>query len=231
LRDILWIQNAHSINEIADRLGSVLGGAEALRQFLIDVAQTPPDEISISRPSGLEYNRITARATVNMLRVLYGWLGQQQMKMQDIMPVAGIDEGTLAWRFRDVDCRGGVIGKTGTNPSKDGGVSSLAGIAYTRDHGPVIYAILNSHGRIVAYRRWQDEFLKSLIAESGGIGEYLSGHEEFTNLYAPSAWVPSEDWPLGPDPVVAKRTPTKKSKSHSRKYASRRKYGSKPAGN
>jgi serine-type D-Ala-D-Ala carboxypeptidase/endopeptidase (penicillin-binding protein 4) len=231
LRDILWIQNAHSINEIADRLGNVLGGAEALRQFLIDVAQTPPDEISISRPSGLEYNRITARATVNMLRVLYGWLGQQQMKMQDIMPVAGIDEGTLAWRFRDVDCRGGVIGKTGTNPSKDGGVSSLAGIAYTRDHGPVIYAILNSHGRIVAYRRWQDEFLKSLIAESGGIGEYLSGHEEFTNLYAPSAWVPSEDWPLGPDPVVAKRTPTKKSKSHSRKYASRRKYGSKPAGN
>jgi D-alanyl-D-alanine carboxypeptidase/D-alanyl-D-alanine-endopeptidase (penicillin-binding protein 4) len=231
LRDILWMQNAHSVNEIADRLGRVLGGAEALRQFLIDVAQTPPDEIYVSRPSGLEHNRITARATVNMLRVLHSWLRQEQMNMQDIMPVAGIDEGTLAWRFRDVDYRGGVLGKTGTNPSKDGGVSSLAGIAYTRDQGPVIYAILNSHGRIMTYRRWQDEFLKGLIAESGGVGEYLSGREEFVNLYAPSAWVPSEDWPLGPEPAVAKRTPTKKSKSHSRKYASRRKYSSRPAGN
>jgi D-alanyl-D-alanine carboxypeptidase len=231
LKDILWIQNAHSVNEIADRLGSVLGGAGALRQFLIDVAQIAPDEIYVSRPSGLEYNRITARATVTLLRVLYGWLGQQRMRMQDIMPVAGIDEGTLAWRFRDTDYRGGVLGKTGTNPSKDGGVSSLAGIAYTRDHGPVIYAILNSHGRVMTYRRWQDEFLKSLIAESGGVGEYLSGHEEFVNLYSPSAWVPSEDWTLGPEPVVAKRTSTKKSKSHSRKYASRRKYSSRPAGN
>src|SRR5262249_53495151 len=124
LRDILWIQNAHSVNEIADRLGDVLGGSEALRQFLIDVAQTPPDEIYITRPSGLENNRITARATVNMLRVLCRWLGEQQMRMQDIMPVAGVDEGTLAWRFRDADYRGGIIGKTGTNPSKDGGVSS-----------------------------------------------------------------------------------------------------------
>ena len=231
LRDILWMQNAHSVNEIADRLGNVLGGPEALRQFLTDVVQTPPDEIYVSRPSGLEYNRITARATVNMLRLLYGWLSQQQMKMQDIMPVAGIDEGTLAWRFHDLDYRGAVLGKTGTNPSKDGGVSALAGLAYTRDHGPVIYAILNSHGRVTTYRRWQDDFLKRLIDESGGVGEYLSGHDEFVNLYAPSAWVPSEDWPLGPDPVVARRTLTKKSKSHSRKYASRHKSSSRPAGN
>jgi len=231
LKDILWVQNAHSVNEIADRLGNVLGGAEALRQFLIDVVHMAPDEIYVSRPSGLEHNRITARAAVNMLRELYGWLNQQDMKMQDIMPVAGIDEGTLAWRFRDTDYRGAVLGKTGTNPSKDGGVSSLAGIAFTRDHGPVLYAILNSHGRVLTYRRWQDEFLKSLIAESGGVGEYLSGHEEFVNLYSPSAWVPSDDWIMGPEPVVAKRTTTKKSKSNSRKYASRRKYGSRPAGN
>ena len=231
LKDILWIQNAHSVNEIADRLGNRLGGAEALREFLIDVVQVAPDEIVISRPSGLEHNRITARAAVNMLRELHGWLNQQDMKMQDIMPVAGVDEGTLAGRFRDTDYRGGILGKTGTNPSKDGGVSSLAGIVYTRDYGPVIYAILNSHGRVKTYRRWQDEFLKSLIAESGGVGEYLSGHEEFVKLYSPSGWVPSEDWPLGPEPVVAKRTPTKKSKSHSRKVASRDKYNSRPAGN
>jgi D-alanyl-D-alanine carboxypeptidase/D-alanyl-D-alanine-endopeptidase (penicillin-binding protein 4) len=231
LQDILWIQNAHSVNEIADRLGNVLGGPEALQRFLMGVTQGGPDEIYVSRPSGLEHNRITARATVNLLRQLYIWLSDHHMRMQDIMPVAGIDEGTLAWRFRDSDYRGAILGKTGTNPSKDGGVSSLAGIAYTRDHGPVIYAILNSHGRINTYRRWQEAFLKNLIAESGGVGEYLSGHEEFVNLHSSSVWVPSEDWTLAPETLVAQRTPIKKSKSHSRKYASRRKYSPGTTGN
>jgi len=231
LQDILWVQNAHSVNEIADRLGDVLGGAEALQQFLIDVTQTSSDDIFVSRPSGLEHNRITARAAVNLLRELYTWMNQHDMKMQDIIPVAGIDEGTLAWRFRDSDYRGAILGKTGTNPSKDGGISSLAGLAYTHDHGPVIYAILNSHGRITTYRRWQDEFLKRVIAESGGVGEYLSGHEEFVNLYLPSAWAPSEYWTLDPEPAVAQRTAPKKSKGRSHKYASQRKSSSRPAGN
>jgi hypothetical protein len=95
----------------------------------------------------------------------------------------------------------------------------------------VIYAILNSHGRINTYRRWQEAFLKNLIAESGGVGEYLSGHEEFVNLHSSSVWVPSEDWTLAPETLVAQRTPIKKSKSHSRKYASRRKYSPGTTGN
>jgi D-alanyl-D-alanine carboxypeptidase/D-alanyl-D-alanine-endopeptidase (penicillin-binding protein 4) len=232
LKDILWIQNAHSINEIADRLGEGLGGAEALRQFLIEVAHLEPEDIYVSRPSGLEQNRITARATVKMLRALYAWLEDQQMKMQDIMPVAGIDEGTLAGRFREIDYRGGVLGKTGTNPSKDGGISSLAGILYTRDHGPVLYAILNSHGRIMTYRRWQDTFLKDLIEESGGVGEYLGGHDELVKLYSPSTWVASEYFEvLQPEPAASKRLTSKKTRVSSRKVASRHRSSSGRAGN
>lgn len=228
LREILWIQNAHSVNEIADRLGDTLGGPEVIRQFLIEVAHLEPEEIYVSRPSGLEHNQITARATVKMLRELYHWLEDHQMKMQDIMPVAGIDEGTLAWRFRNMDCRGGILGKTGTNASKDGGISSLAGIAYTRDHGPVLYAILNTHGRVMAYRRWQDEFLKNLIEESGGVGEYVDGHEELVNVYSSSAWVPSGYWgTLDAEPVITKEPVIRKAKAHSRRVQSQRKYRSK----
>jgi D-alanyl-D-alanine carboxypeptidase/D-alanyl-D-alanine-endopeptidase (penicillin-binding protein 4) len=225
LKEILWIQNAHSVNEIADRLGDVLGGPEVIRQFLIDVVPIEPEEIYVSRPSGLEHNRITARATVKMLRELYSWLGDHQMKMQDIMPVAGIDEGTLAWRFRNMDCRGGILGKTGTNASKDGGISSLAGIAYTRDHGPVLYVILNTHGRVMAYRRWQEEFLKNLIEESGGVGEYVNGHEELVNVYSSSAWVPSEYWgTLDPEPEITKQPVIRKAKARSRRDATHRRY-------
>lgn len=192
LRDILWQQNAHSINETADRLGDLLGGSLVVQQFLIESCGLESQEIYVDRPSGLEYNRMTARAAVKMIRALYFWLDDHEMKLQDIMPVAGLDEGTLYGRFRDPDVRGGVLGKTGTNPSKDGGVSALAGLAYTRDHGPVLYAILNSRGSVNTYRRWQDKFLKDLIEENGGLGEYLPPHEDADGIA--SAWMPSEYW-------------------------------------
>jgi D-alanyl-D-alanine carboxypeptidase/D-alanyl-D-alanine-endopeptidase (penicillin-binding protein 4) len=191
LRDILWEQNAHSVNEIADRLGRLLGGASAVQQFLIDNARIDPQDIYVDRPSGLEYNRMTPRAAIKILRELYYWLEEHQMKMQEIMPVAGLDEGTLFGRFRDSDFRGCVLGKTGTNPSKDGGVSALAGVAFTRDYGPILYAIFNSHGSVTAYRRWQDNFLKDLIEECGGLGDFLSPHEDLAGL---DVWTASTYW-------------------------------------
>ena len=220
MRDILWQQNAHSINEIADRLGDLLGGAAVVQQFLIENCGLESHEIYVDRPSGLEYNRMTARAAVKMMRALYFWLNDHQMKLQDIMPVAGLDEGTLYGRFRDPDVRGGVLGKTGTNPSKDGGVSALAGLAYTRDHGPVLYAILNSRGSVNAYRRWQDNFLKDLIEENGGLGEYLPAHEDADGMA--SAWMPSEYW------GSLAQAPERRAVVRKAKSTSARKYGRTP---
>lgn len=224
LRDILWEQNAHSVNEIADRLGYLLGGAAAVQHFLIENCGLESHEIYVDRPSGLEYNRMTARAAVKMVRALYFWLNLHQMKLQDIMPVAGLDEGTLYGRFRDPDFRGGVLGKTGTNPSKDGGVSALAGLAYTRDHGPVLYAILNSHGSVNAYRRWQDSFLKDLIEESGGLGEYLPAHEDAAGLA--SAWMPSEYWDSLAEAPERRAVVRKAKSTSSRKYGRTRRTSS-----
>ena len=217
LRDILWEQNAHSVNEIADRLGDLLGGSAAVQQFLIENCGLESHEIYVDRPSGLEHNRMTARAAVKMMRALYFWLNEHQMKLQDIMPVAGLDEGTLYGRFRDPDFRGGVLGKTGTNSSKDGGVSALAGLAYTRDHGPVLYAILNSRGSVNAYRRWQDNFLKDLIEENGGLGEYLPAHEDADGVA--SAWMPSKYW------GSLAQAPERRAVVRKAKATSSRKYG------
>jgi hypothetical protein len=159
---------------------------------------------------------MTPRAAIKMLRALYLWLEEHRMKMQEIMPVAGLDEGTLYGRFRDPDFCGGVLGKTGTNPSKDGGVSALAGLMYLHDHGPVLYAIFNSHGSVHTYRRWQDHFLQALIEENGGLGEYLPPHEDVAVVG--SAWAPSGYWEtlaLEPEP----RAVLRKAKAQSRRYA------------
>jgi D-alanyl-D-alanine carboxypeptidase/D-alanyl-D-alanine-endopeptidase (penicillin-binding protein 4) len=205
LLDILWVQNAHSINQIADRLGDSLGGAEVLRQFVLDVTQVDPLEFYVSKPSGLEHNRMTPRAAIFMLRALYEWLEAHHLHLQDIMPVAGLDEGTLASRFRNPNFCGGILGKTGTNPAKDGGISSLAGLAYTRDHGPIFYAIFNSHGNVNTYRRWQDKLLQGIIEENGGVSQYLSGKAELVNVYARQEWSPSEYWStLDPMPGISR---------------------------
>jgi D-alanyl-D-alanine carboxypeptidase/D-alanyl-D-alanine-endopeptidase (penicillin-binding protein 4) len=169
LRDILFYQNAHSVNPIADRLGEAVGGPKGVEQFLIKDLGIARNDITISRCSGLEYNRITARATVMMFRELVFWLNLNNMQPQDVLPVAGVDAGTLQRRFTGEEYRGAVIGKTGTLPGTDGGVSTLAGIIYTRDFGPVLFAIFNTKGSVSTYRRLQDDFLKGFIAESGGV--------------------------------------------------------------
>jgi D-alanyl-D-alanine carboxypeptidase/D-alanyl-D-alanine-endopeptidase (penicillin-binding protein 4) len=169
LQDILFYQNAHSVNPTADRLGEALGGTKAVELFLIKDLGIAPADIRISRTSGLDFNRITPRATVQLFRELVFWLNLNNLQPQDVLPVAGVDPGTLRRRFTGEEYRGAIIGKTGTLPGTEGGISTLAGIAYTRDHGPVLFAIFNTKGSVSTYRKLQDQFLKGFIVESGGI--------------------------------------------------------------
>ena len=61
----------------------------------------------------------------------------------------------------------------------------------TRAHGPVFYAILNTGGSVMAYRRWQDEFLRMLIKENGGRVQALKTRPKSHRFKASSSWVPS----------------------------------------
>jgi serine-type D-Ala-D-Ala carboxypeptidase/endopeptidase (penicillin-binding protein 4) len=169
LQDVLFYQNAHSVNGIAERLGEALGGPKAVEKFLIKDIGIAPSDVTISHCSGLDYNRITPRATVTLFRELVFWLNLNDLQPQDVLPVAGVDRGTLQRRFTGQEYRGAVIGKTGTLPGTDGGVSTLAGVMYTRDYGPVLFAIFNTKGSVSTYRKLQDDFLKGFLAESGGL--------------------------------------------------------------
>ncbi|HEX5000756.1 MAG TPA: D-alanyl-D-alanine carboxypeptidase [Terriglobia bacterium] len=173
LRDILLDQNRRSSNPMAERLGEALSprsgdGPRVVEQFLRDVVRIPADDVIVGRTSGLDYNRLTPRATVRMLRELVRWLDEHNLQPSDIMPRAG--EGTLRSRFTTAEYRDGLVGKTGTLPATDGGVSTLAGIAYTRDHGPVLFAIFNTKEPVNVSRRLQDVLMQDLIDESGGVG-------------------------------------------------------------
>src|SRR5438876_9990503 len=66
LRDILFYQNAHSSNPIAERTGEAVGGPKAVESFLVKDVGIPQTDISISHCSGLDFNRITPRATIQL---------------------------------------------------------------------------------------------------------------------------------------------------------------------
>ena len=98
-----------------------------------------------------------------MLRKLIAYLESKGLGPEEILPVAGVDAGTLEKRFNDA-YRGSVVAKTGTLSS----VSALAGVAYTRQKGPLLFVIYNHGGNAHRFRAAQDETIKKLITLFGG---------------------------------------------------------------
>lgn len=170
LLNIVQYLNAHSVNSMAEMLAMHIGGPEGVERFLIEEIGMPRGSVYISRASGLEVNRLTPRDTVKMLRAMMEWLDQHRLAPSSVMAVAGRDAGTLRGRFTESKFAGSIIAKTGTLYSTDSGVAALAGIMYTRNYGPMLFAIYDmAEGRRVPHlRQIQDEFLKQLMEECGG---------------------------------------------------------------
>jgi D-alanyl-D-alanine carboxypeptidase/D-alanyl-D-alanine-endopeptidase (penicillin-binding protein 4) len=165
---ILLYQNAYSSNAIAEAIGESLGGPRAIEDYLIRNFGLSEAEIYVGRASGLDINRITPQASLKVLRALIAVLRKYSLVPEDVMPVAGVDSGTLYTRLNNDKVRGSVVAKTGTLLSVDNGVSTLVGLAYTRARGPVLFAIFNSGGSVFGHRRLQDKFIEELIEEEGG---------------------------------------------------------------
>lgn len=170
LLHLLQEQNARSVNSMADAVGEFIGGAEAVKKFLIQRVGLKEEEVFISRASGLEINRLTAWGTAKMLRGVLDWLDANGYKPEDLMPIAGIDPSTVGGRFTEPEFAGSVIAKTGTLHETDNGAANLAGIAYTKAKGAILFVIYDmAEGRNVTHLRGvQDEFLKNLMHELGG---------------------------------------------------------------
>src|SRR5437867_1023496 len=67
LRDILFYQNAHSTNSIADRLGEALGGPRAVEEVLVKDVGIHQSDVYISRTAGRDLNRITKGDSVQLV--------------------------------------------------------------------------------------------------------------------------------------------------------------------
>ena len=127
-----------------------------------------PDEFSLQTASGLGINRVTPRAMMKVLRALRNDLARHKMTFADIMPIAGVDPGTLQNRFKNGFALGSLVGKTGTLGNTDGGVSALCGEMQTRGGGKLLFVIFNQRGSVARFRGFQDNYVSMIQNQLGG---------------------------------------------------------------
>jgi serine-type D-Ala-D-Ala carboxypeptidase/endopeptidase (penicillin-binding protein 4) len=168
LVDVLKVLLCYSNNFMAERIGDTLGGPQGVRRFLMDKVGIPPAEVMLSSTSGLGINRVTPRAMMKIYRALRDELMKSQLSPSDILPVAGIDPGTLQKRYVSGASRGSVIGKTGTLGRTDGGASALVGQMRTRGGETLLFVIFNHHGNIWRFRQNQDALVTEIQNSRGG---------------------------------------------------------------
>ena len=167
LRRMLKELNGYS-NNIFHPFSQIIGGPKVVERIARE--QMPPgfgpEEMVIDNAAGAgRTNRMSARAVVALFSALATELGKHRMKLVDVLPVSGMDKGTLESRLDDPDLKGAVAGKTGTYPSV--GASALAGVANTRKYGAVAFAILNRGVPVPEARKRQNAFVAALLRDAG----------------------------------------------------------------
>jgi len=168
LPDILKVLLCYSNNFMAERLGESLGGVQSVRRQLISQLKIPEDQIHLSSLSGLGINRMSPQAMMKVFRALRQEVRKVGLSLSDIMPVAGIDPGTLQDRFVSTPWKGSVIAKTGTLVRTDGGVSSLVGQMRTSSGEVLLFVIMNQRGNVLRFRDNQDFFVMQVQNSRGG---------------------------------------------------------------
>ena len=167
LVDILKVLLCYSNNFMAERIGEALGGPESVRQQLTSNPGFGPEDLKIASLSGLGINRISPRAMMKIYRALCAELQKHGLSPAAIMPVAGIDPGTLEDRFTGMPWRGSVIAKTGTLLRTDGGASALVGQMKAANGEVLLFVIMNQRGSVSRFRENQD-YLVMLVQNTRG---------------------------------------------------------------
>lgn len=151
-------------NNIFKPLADQAGGAAAVESLARSaVPETMRQEITLGDGAGTDpRNRLSPRVAVSLLRALDKELHTTGHALFDILPVAGVDDGTLLHRLDGPEEVGRVVGKTGT--FGDYGASALVGAISTTDQGTVYFAILDHNVPVPDARRRQDRFVRALLA-------------------------------------------------------------------
>lgn len=168
LRSILKVLLCYSDNYLAHKIGDALGGPKALQLFLIRETGIAVYSIKLATTSGLGVNRLTPASMMMILRALEKECLQQGIKLWHLLPVAGVDVGTLRRRYGYRPGKGSVVAKTGTLTETDGGASALVGIMQTRQGGTLYFVSFGIGGNPYAFKSQEDALVSRFQKRYGG---------------------------------------------------------------
>jgi len=139
--------------------GSIQGGLEVMREFLIN-AGIKPDDFAFYDGSGLSREDLVTPAALVQLLV-YAHKESWGVLFEDTLPIAGVD-GSLADRFKNTPLQGVVRGKTGSLTH----VNSLSGYATTHSGDHVAFCIMVNNYDMPTKRALDtiDQILERIVA-------------------------------------------------------------------
>jgi D-alanyl-D-alanine carboxypeptidase/D-alanyl-D-alanine-endopeptidase (penicillin-binding protein 4) len=163
--------NAFSNNDI-ERVAASIGSPSDLSVLLADRLVAGEVPVRIQTASGLGENRLTPRQIVAMLRGFRSAAAGLGVEIEQLLPVAGCDPGTVEASFPRLSSppfATALVAKTGTLTSTDGGITVLAGFLNTAQ-GEVVFCVAAPHaaGRIRLARRTEESFVVDLLKRRGG---------------------------------------------------------------
>lgn len=155
-------------NNVFHPFAESAGGVDAVQRIAREsVPAAMRDEIILTNGAGAgASNRLSPRAAVALLRALAAELATHDLALCDVLPVTGVDPGTLRERLDGPGERGVIAGKTGTYG--DYGASALAGAYRSPERGLVYFAVLNHGVAVPQARERQDAFVRALLREIPG---------------------------------------------------------------
>jgi serine-type D-Ala-D-Ala carboxypeptidase/endopeptidase (penicillin-binding protein 4) len=162
--------NCFSNNDM-ERVGDNLGVPDDLGDLLAERLGAPREGVQFETTSGLGTNRMTPRQIVRMLREFRLTANRLGIEIEELLPVAGCDPGTLLYfpNLQQGENGQAVAAKTGTLTATDGGITVLAGFANTA-RGDLVFAVAapRAAGRLNTSRRAEERWLLDLLKENGG---------------------------------------------------------------
>jgi D-alanyl-D-alanine carboxypeptidase/D-alanyl-D-alanine-endopeptidase (penicillin-binding protein 4) len=157
---VLKICDGYS-NNVLHFASNAIGGPHVVESIARSVVpEALRSEITIDNGAGAgKTNRLSPRAAAAILRVLDTRMTALHGTITDVLPVSGVDPGTLKERL--LDHRRFVVGKTGTFGSE--GASGLVGLLRSQRYGTVAFAVLDHGVPVPEARKRQDAFVRALI--------------------------------------------------------------------
>lgn len=106
--------NVYSTNFYAQKLFELLGNSEEFSRYMEKEIAATKDQLYFYTGSGLGDNYTTCEVSLKLLKHLEESIARSNLKISDVISVAGTDLGTLRNRFKTPTAEKAVVAKTGT---------------------------------------------------------------------------------------------------------------------